>query len=159
MNKGFGAHNHIASGDDDLFVNANASGASTRVEFQAKAHTRSVPASTVTLWIKQKQRHLITSNYYKLRDRMLLILEPLSRVLFYSLFIILICFLYLWPYLLGVFGLRLIIQTVTLSMTGRRLNERGNVVPSVIFDLFSPLINISLYLSTFRNRAGNTKWK
>jgi biofilm PGA synthesis N-glycosyltransferase PgaC len=31
--KGFGAHNHIISGDDDLFVNANASGANTRVEF------------------------------------------------------------------------------------------------------------------------------
>jgi cellulose synthase/poly-beta-1,6-N-acetylglucosamine synthase-like glycosyltransferase len=158
INKGFGAHNNLASGDDDLFVNANATGASTRVEFHPEAHTRSVPASSVAQWIKQKQRHLTTAKYYKLRNRMLLIPEPISRVLFYSSFIILICSLYLWPYLLGLFVVRLIIQTVILSLTGRRLNELGNVIPSVIFDLFSPLINISIYLSTFRKR-GDTKWK
>jgi poly-beta-1,6-N-acetyl-D-glucosamine synthase len=159
MNKGFGVHNHIASGDDDLFVNTNATASSTKVEFSTESHTRSVPTSSVSVWIKQKQRHLSTANYYKLRDRMLLILEPLSRVVFYSFFIVLICFLFLWPYLLGIFGLRLITQTIVFSLTGRRLNERGNVVQSVIFDFFSPLINISLYLSTFRNRAINTQWK
>ena len=158
-NKGFGAHNHIASGDDDLFVNANATGASTRVEFSQEAHTRSVPASSVEAWIKQKHRHLTTAGYYKLRDRLLLILEPLSRVTFYGLFIVLISFLFMWPYILGVFGLRLIIQTIIFYLISKKLNEKGNLIQSVIYDFFSPLINISLYLSTFRNRAGNTKWK
>jgi cellulose synthase/poly-beta-1,6-N-acetylglucosamine synthase-like glycosyltransferase len=159
INKGFGAHNHIASGDDDLFVNANATDATTRVEFNPEAHTRSVAASSVESWIKQKHRHLTTAAYYKLRDKLLLILEPLSRVIFYALFIVLISFLFMWPYILGVFGLRLIIQIIILYLISKRLNEKDNVIPCIIYDFFSPLINISLYLSTFRNRGGNTKWK
>jgi hypothetical protein len=88
-----------------------------------------------------------------------LILEPLSRLSFFTLFIILLARLYFWPYLLGVFGLRLIVQSITFFLAGKRLNEHGNILPSIIFDFFSPLINISLYLSTFRNRAGKTTWK
>jgi biofilm PGA synthesis N-glycosyltransferase PgaC len=158
-NKGFGAHNHISSGDDDLFVNANASPSATKVEFRTESHTRSVAASTTGAWVKQKQRHLTTAKFYKLRDKLLLLLEPFSRVLYYSLFIVLLSYLYLWPYLLGIFGLRLIVQSVTLSLVSRRLNEHKVVIPSLIFDLLSPIINISLYLSTFRNRAGKTTWK
>ncbi len=159
MNKGFGAHNHIASGDDDLFVNSNATAASTKVEFCPESHTRSVASSSVESWIKQKHRHLTTAGYYKLRDKFLLMLEPLSRVAFYALFIVLASYLFLWPYLLGVFGLRLIIQAVIFYLVSKRLNERGNVIQCIAFDFFSPLINISLYLSTFRNRAATTKWK
>lgn len=158
-NKGFGAHNHLASGDDDLFVNANASSACTKVEFSFEAHTRSLPARTTGEWVKQKLRHLTTARFYRVRDKILLTLEPLSRVLFYSLFIYLLASLYLWPYLLGILGLRLMIQMVTFIMISKRLNEPGIYMFSPIYDFFSPLINISLYLSTFRNRAGKTKWK
>jgi len=41
---GFSSHYHIASGDDDLFVNANANAVNTAVETGACSHTRSVPA-------------------------------------------------------------------------------------------------------------------
>jgi hypothetical protein len=149
----------LASGDDDLFVNANASSACTKIEFSIEAHTRSLPAATTEAWVKQKLRHLTTARFYRLRDKILLTIEPLSRVLFYALFIFLLASLYLWPYLLGIFGLRLMIQMVTFIMISKRLNEPGIVMFSPLYDFFSPLINISLYLSTFRNRAGKTKWK
>ena len=60
-NKGFGSHNHIISGDDDLFVNSIATGENTVVEFRQEAHTRSVPRSTFSEWIIQKKRHLTTA--------------------------------------------------------------------------------------------------
>ncbi len=82
-NKGFGTHNHLQSGDDDLFVNTNATGKNTCVEFSAGTHTLSVPAKTVTEWFTQKKRHLTTAPYYKLRDKFLLITEPATRVMFY----------------------------------------------------------------------------
>ena len=44
-NNGYGAHNHLISGDDDLFVNSNATKANTTVEFRKETHTRSVPSS------------------------------------------------------------------------------------------------------------------
>ena len=96
-NKGFGTHNHIISGDDDLFVNTNATGENTCVEFRNETHTRSVPCSDFNEWIKQKKRHLTTAPYYKFRDKFLLITEPVTRILFYTAFIILLSFIFLWP--------------------------------------------------------------
>jgi hypothetical protein len=88
-NRGFGSHNHLMSGDDDLFVNSNASRKTTTVEFSEGSHTRSVPVKTLKAWSTQKKRHLTTAPYYKLRDKILLAIEPLTRILFYSTFTVL----------------------------------------------------------------------
>ena len=108
-NKGFGTHNHIISGDDDLFVNTNATGDNTAVEIQQRnTYKISSMLSISMTGLHQKKRHLTTAPYYKFRDKFLLITEPLTRILFYSSFIILLIFLYLWPWVVAVFGLRLI---------------------------------------------------
>jgi glycosyltransferase involved in cell wall biosynthesis len=158
-NKGFGNHNHVVSGDDDLFVNSNASDSNTAVEFCHESHTRSVPAATTGEWVKQKYRHLTTAKYYRLRDRILLSIEPFSRMLFYTLFIIIISLLYLWPYVLGVFVVRLAVQITVFELTRRKLNEKRILLQSVIFDIFSPLINMALYIGTFRVSESKAKWK
>ncbi|HVN57089.1 MAG TPA: glycosyltransferase [Bacteroidales bacterium] len=158
-NKGFGSHNHIISGDDDLFVNSNATAGTTCVEFREDSHTRSVAARDFTGWVKQKQRHLTTGRYYKLRDKILLVAEPLSRVIFFTLSVVLLCFLYLWPWVTGILGTRIIIQLVIFRLAAKKFREPGLFFTSFLFDLFSPLINISLYLSTFRNRSARTSWK
>jgi biofilm PGA synthesis N-glycosyltransferase PgaC len=158
-NRGFGNHNHVVSGDDDLFVNSNASRTNTTVEFCYESHTRSVPAATTGDWVKQKYRHLTTAKYYRLRDRFLLSLEPFSRMLFYAMFIIVISSLYLWPYVLGVFGVRLAVQITVFELTQRKLNEKRILLHSLIFDIFSPFINIALYIGTFRVSESKSKWK
>lgn len=158
-NKGFGAHNHIVSGDDDLFVNSNATGKNTVVEFSTGTHTRSVPAASVKEWLTQKKRHLTTAPYYKLRDKILLISEPLTRVVFYSALIVLLSFLFMWPFVLAIFGVRLILQIIVFNSVQKKLNEPGMVIYSVIFDIFSPVINIFVFLGSGRNRSVNNRWK
>lgn len=157
--KGFGIHNSVISGDDDLFVNTNASGDNTRVVLDAGSFTRSVPASTVREWVKQKVRHFSTAGFYKFRDKFLLISEPFTRILFYFLAIFLAAKLFLWPYILAIFGLRLIIMITVLTLISRRLDEKGIVTVSIFFDIFSPVINIALYLSMLRNRSHKIQWK
>jgi biofilm PGA synthesis N-glycosyltransferase PgaC len=158
-NKGFGAHNHIISGDDDLFVNSVATKLNTKVELRTDSHTRSVPSSTFTEFLKQKQRHFATAKYYKTVHKILLLLEPFTRMIFYGLFMILISILYLWPYVTVIFGLRFIMQMIILSKVQNRLNERGLIFLSLIFDIFSPIINGIIYFSQMSNRAGRTTWK
>ena len=158
-NKGFGVHNHIMSGDDDLFVNSVASKSDTRVEFRPGSHTRSVPSSSVAGFIKQKQRHFTTAKFYKPWHKVLLFLEPFSRILFYAMFAVIVSVLYLWPYAIALFGLRLIVQIVVLALVQKRLNERGLLIFSIIFDIFSPVINGVLYFSSFSNRSGSNTWK
>ena len=41
--KGFASHNHIKSGDDDLFINKVATPTNTDINFSLDAHTVSVP--------------------------------------------------------------------------------------------------------------------
>jgi biofilm PGA synthesis N-glycosyltransferase PgaC len=158
-NKGFGAHNHIISGDDDLFVNANASKTNTAVEFRPEAHTRSVAASTLTGLIKQKQRHFTTAKFYKFRHRMILFFEPFSRMLFYISLVILVSALYLWPWVIAIFALRLIVHSTVSALAQRKLNEKGLLLISLFFDIFSPIFNGALYFGRFRNRPGINTWK
>lgn len=158
-NKGFGEHNHIISGDDDLFINANASWVNTKVEFRPGSHTRSVPSSNSPEFIKQKQRHFTTPKYYKTGHKILLFLEPFSRVIFYATFAVLVSVLYLWPYAVSILGLRLIVQVTVLALVQKKLNERGLLIFSIFFDILSPVINGVLYFSNFRNRPGRNKWR
>jgi biofilm PGA synthesis N-glycosyltransferase PgaC len=158
-NKGFGAHNHTMSGDDDLFVNSNASETNTKVEFRQGTHTRSVPPSTSTALVKQKLRHFTTAKYYKPLHKVLLFLEPFSRMLFYTSFLVLIFALYLWPYTIAIFVIRLVIFLVVVFLTQKRLNEKGLLTISLFFDILSPIINGVLYSGSIRNRTGRNTWK
>lgn len=158
-NKGFGSHNHIVSGDDDLYVNTNATSANTAVEFSTGTHTRSLPAPSVKEWMTQKKRHLTTAPYYKVWDKILLISEPFTRVIFYAVFIILLAHIYLWPYLIAIFGIRLIVQVIVLNAVSKKLNEPGLVLYSLFFDIFSPIINSIVFAGNSRNRSLKNKWK
>jgi cellulose synthase/poly-beta-1,6-N-acetylglucosamine synthase-like glycosyltransferase len=158
-NKGFGSHNHVISGDDDLLVNTVATGKNTSVEFRTEAHTRSVPCSGFNEWLLQKKRHLTTAPYYKIRDKILLIAEPLTRILFYASFILLLCFIFLWPWVLAVFVLRLITQIIVFNLVQKKLNEPGLLFYLLIFDIFSPVITSIIFLSNIRSRSAKNQWK
>ena len=158
-NKGFGSHNHVVSGDDDLLVNTLATGGNTAVEISNKAHTRSIPCTEVNKWIIQKKRHLTTAPYYKFRDKLLLTIEPFTRMLFYASFIILLSYTFLWPWVLAVFASRLITQIIVFILNQKKLNEPGLLGYLLFFDIFSPLINSIIYLSNNRSNSGKNKWK
>jgi glycosyltransferase involved in cell wall biosynthesis len=158
-NKGFGIHNHVISGDDDLFVNSNANKLNTAVEFDLATHTRSVPCSSFSDWKIQKRRHLTTAPYYKLRDKLLLFTEPASRTIFYLSFLVLLLLPFLWQYVLIIFGLRFIAQITVIALVQKKLNEPGMAGYSLFFDIFSPLINSILYLTNTFNRPGKYQWK
>ena len=158
-NKGFGLHNHVISGDDDLLVNTIATGENTSVEFRNETHTRSIPCSGINEWVTQKKRHLTTAPYYKFKDKFLLITEPLTRIVFYALFIVLLSFMFLWPWLLAVFLLRSITQITVFTLVQKKLNEPGLLAYLLFFDIFSPLINSIIFLSNSRSRSGKNKWK
>jgi glycosyltransferase involved in cell wall biosynthesis len=158
-NKGFRSHNHIASGDDDLFVNGNATKSNTRVEFEHETHTRSVPAASFTRWFAQKKRHLTTAGSYKTRDKVLLMAEIISRILYYALFVVLISVPFLLLYTLAVFLIRLILYTVIINAAQKKFNEKGLQGYAIFFDIFSPLPNGIIYLSNFRLRRRTAAWK
>lgn len=158
-NNGFGAHNHLISGDDDLFVNTNATKTNIAIEFEREAHTRSVPSPGLKEWIIQKKRHLTTALYYRRRDQIMLIIEPVTRILFYSALIVLLCLRFNWIWLSLAFGIRLFTQYTIYYFNQKKLNEPGLLPYLLLFDIFSPLLNGILFLSNSGNKSGKNRWR
>ena len=122
-NKGFTSHNHIPSGDDDLFINKSATRYNTRINIDKDAFTLSSPAKTWGQWIKQKNRHYSTGKYYKTSHKFLLGLYSITHFLFYPLLVLGLIF-YNWQYALIVFGVRFLIQAIVLYPGMKKLNEK-----------------------------------
>jgi poly-beta-1,6-N-acetyl-D-glucosamine synthase len=158
-NNGYGAHNHLISGDDDLFVNSNANSKNTVVEFREESHTRSVPSEGFTAWMTQKKRHLTTAPYYRLRDKILLAAEVFTRFIFYASFITLLILRFNWIWVVPVFSARIITQFIIFILTAKKLKEPGLWPFLIFFDIFSPIINGILFLSNSGSKTVKNQWR
>ncbi len=145
--KGFARHYHLHSGDDDLFVNENATAQNTAVEIHREAHTLSVPETTFAAWIKQKKRHISAGSHYRPGTRIRLGMDWISRLLLYvSLGWLCISSPWLWP-AVSLFAAWLLIRLVVFKMGMRSLEERHLLLPSLLFDLVVPLFLGIIWLS------------
>jgi len=156
--KGFANHFHLASGDDDLFVNEHATKTNTAIEFSHESHTRTSPKESFDKWYFQKKRHFSTNKLYKPVHKVLLTLEPVSRLLFYAGLISLLVIPAFRTLALSLFVFRLLVQLLVLKKTMIKLNEKNLLLISLLFDLFSLFINFGLLL-TSRLRPSNYQWK
>ena len=82
-NRGFEDHKHLASGDDDLFVNAIAKGDNTTICLNPAAFMYSPNPESWKKLYRQKTRHYSSSSHYKLKHKILLGLLSLSHFCFY----------------------------------------------------------------------------
>lgn len=113
-NKGFNSHLNVMGGDDDLFVNQYAVGASTKTCIGAEALMKSLPKTTWREYYIQKLRHLSVGRHYKFWDKFILGVFSLTWMLtwlivlpvsFFSPFMewILLIFLMRWMLLIILF--------------------------------------------------------
>lgn len=133
--KGFSAHNHVASGDDDLFINTASTKINTKINISPEAFTLSEPPETWGKWIKQKRRHYSTAKYYRPLHKFLLGMYSISHFLFYPLLVGSLIY-FNWPYALLVFGIRLLVQATVFFPTMKRLKEFDLFPFFILFDLW-----------------------
>ncbi len=132
--KGFSAHNHVLSGDDDLFINMAATKSNTKINIDADAFTLSEPAKTWSQYAKQKKRHYSTAKYYKPLHKFLLSVYAFTHFLFYPLLVASII-LYNWKFALIVFGVRFIIQSIVYFLGMKKLKEADLFPYFLLFDI------------------------
>lgn len=133
--KGFAAHMHVLSGDDDLFVNQNATPANTAIEMHPEAFVYTEAKTTLPDWFRQKRRHFGVGNLYKSRHRKLLSLDALSGFLFYVLFVLCLVFNFEPLLALGIFIFRLIFQVIIYRKTFSKLDGRQFIWYLPLFDM------------------------
>lgn len=137
--KGFTAHHHIASGDDDLFVNAAATRDNVSVVINKQAFTYSEPKTSWKKWFQQKTRHMSTGKHYRFSHKLLLGIFSLSHFLFYPAFIASMFYQPFQVYTLGIFGFKLLLQSVISFMAMRKLDEADLFKLSWFMDIFMTL--------------------
>ena len=105
---GFQAHQHLASGDDDLFINRAARYSPTQVVLHPQAFTYSFPKSNWRDYYYQKRRHLSTGSHYRTGHQLALGVLALSHFGHYAgLMLLLVFFPDNWMWSLSTFAVRL----------------------------------------------------
>lgn len=121
-NKGFAAHMHIPSGDDDLFVNAHATRSNTEIRINKDTQVWSAPNSSFSAYLRQKKRHFGAGKLYKPKHKFILSAQIIIQFLFYALFITLMFFKPALYAAAGIFILSLIIRSFIYPRLLKRLN-------------------------------------
>jgi cellulose synthase/poly-beta-1,6-N-acetylglucosamine synthase-like glycosyltransferase len=158
QNNGFmGMLNELA-GDDDLFVNKVATQNNTAVVVDVDSITWSEPKTSFREWFQQKRRHLSVSPHYKLSTRLRLLLEPLSRGLFYAGILCVLCFqnFYTCMFALLLLLARLIMQMCVLNRAASHFGCPKLGIEIIWHDICLPLVTLWMLLSNpFKARK---KW-
>lgn len=119
--KGFAGHQHIMSGDDDLFINANATAHNVAIDINPESFVYTEPKRTFEKWSHQKTRHLTTGKYYKAKHQRFLGLYYASLMLFYaSITALIVINIKLWIVVLSIYLLRHISQQIIFWFASKK---------------------------------------
>jgi biofilm PGA synthesis N-glycosyltransferase PgaC len=155
---GHTAHLDLASGDDDLFVNAVANGSNTTIQLDQESFIWSPSKASWTSFLHQKSRHLTTSVRYQFRHQVLLSIFAISQMGFYLVPIISILFFpdtFLW----------IIITWACVSSLKYVFATRiDRLLPCRNLPVLFPLMDIMLaiyymFMPLYMALKRNTSWK
>lgn len=163
---GFASSLHLRTGDDLLMVNHAATKDNTRIETSVDSITRANPKKSFRAWYFQKERNLSVSTYYREKSKVLLLIEPVMRELFYLSFIALVMLSLSssnWLLLSAtalLFLVRFVLQSVIINKTSSYFGDRKYVLTLLLFDIILPVIKA--HIMTFGrigSKAKDITWK
>ena len=144
------------AGDDDLFVNHVATPQNTAVVLSRDSFVWSPPKKTFKEWWQQKRRHLSVSPAYRRETKCRLAIEPLTRGLFYAVFLAEVVYqLPITNYQLPIplliavslFLIRWLMQTAVINLSAKRMGLRRFSMLTILgLDIFLPLTNLWMLL-------------
>ncbi|MEJ7694690.1 MAG: transmembrane glycosyltransferase, partial [Daejeonella sp.] len=148
---------HILSGDDDLFVNQNATTSNTALEIHPDAQVWSEPKQTFGGYFNQKLRHQGAGKAYQLKHKQILSVQAGSGVLFYLLLFVLIAIQAQWWLLLSVYLIRLAFQVFVYVPCFRKLSYPDLIWWMPVLDfIYYFYIMVLSFVSLFKKRL---EWK
>ncbi|MEP3205722.1 MAG: glycosyltransferase [Gilvibacter sp.] len=142
---GFSAHMHVASGDDDLFVNAAATPQNVSLCTESKAFTYSKAKTSFASWFIQKRRHISTATFYKPSHKLLLGLYYVANFAFWALAIAgLIVSLKEAAIIIGV---RVAVQLSVYLGAAKKLKQLDLVLLAPLLELFLICLQLPIFIA------------
>lgn len=155
--KGFKSHYSILSGDDDLFIQETAKNKNYCIQLDPQSFCFSEAKTTWKSWLQQKSRHYSTSERYKVINKALLGIYPLTLLMFWISFVILMFDSeYRWL-TLAYFGLVVAVKWWIQGRCLLKLKAKSFILLLPFLDLFYALLMPSMYYGTAKST--NSKWK
>jgi glycosyltransferase involved in cell wall biosynthesis len=153
---GFKSHYAIPSGDDDLFIQEAAQKSNYTINIDPDTFCYSPAVPSWNRWVRQKSRHYSTSNKYKVIKKLLLGIYPLSLLLLWISFVILL-FNTDFRIISGVvFGVIVLLKWWIQGKCLLKLKEKSFVYTLPFWDLFYAILAPMLFYLTEQKR--NAKW-
>jgi glycosyltransferase involved in cell wall biosynthesis len=149
---GFMKHMHIKSGDDDLFINQVAKASNTSVCVSKESFTESIPKQSFKNWSLQKRRHISTAKHYKVKHKIFLASFYCSQLLFWSLAITLMLFMFEWKIVLGLIILRFVVQFINLFLASKKLDEKDLPYLSPFLELFLIAFQFFIFIKNMTSK-------
>ncbi len=131
---GFKKHEHLASGDDDLFVNEISNGTNTEIIIHKDSFMYSPPKENLKEYYRQKSRHLTTGRHYRPLHQAILGLLSLSHFGFY-IFGLIAVFGFSTIIAVYVFLITLLLKTTIFAIIANKLNERRIIPYFLLLDV------------------------
>ena len=154
--RGFKSHYSLPSGDDDLFIQEAAVNNNYTIQLSPDSFCFSMPATTWKSWIRQKTRHYTTSSRYNFIKKALLGIYPISLLMTWISFVILLSNANWWIIGLIIFSILLIIKWLIQGKCLRKLNEKRFAVAFPLWDLGHALLMPIMY--NFSDHKRYKKW-
>jgi len=154
----FRRHLMLASGDDDLLINACATRNNTAVVLHPEGQTASAAPDSFGDWFNRKSRHLTTSPHYSTRIKFWLITEPITRQLFWLLTLCSLFFHTFALYSIAIFASRMILQYIILAKAARRMGEGKLYLFTFLLELIMPILLGTVWIVNIFS-PNKTKWK
>lgn len=154
--RGFKSHYSLPSGDDDLFIQEAAVNQNYTIQISPETFCYSKASETWKGWVRQKTRHYSTSSRYKVIKKALLGIYPISLLLAWLTFVILLFNAKWFAISLILFGSMLIVKWLIQGKCLRKLNEKGFALAFPLWDLGHALLMPMLY--NFSDHKRYKKW-
>jgi biofilm PGA synthesis N-glycosyltransferase PgaC len=155
--KGFARHYHLLSGDDDLFVNENASASNTGIEIHPDSFTYSDPKKSFSGWYTQKKRHIGTGRFYKGSHKLLLFLNSFSGILFFLSLIALLVMHVDRRIIVSLYGIKLLVELPILYVSSKKLQETDLIWLFPLLEFFNVMLQPVFFLSNLVSKQ--KPWK
>lgn len=154
---GFKSHYAISSGDDDLFVQEAAEKRNYAIQTDPKTYCYSKAKTTWKSWAQQKSRHYSTSAHYNFIKKAMLGIYPLTLLMLWISFVILLFDPeYRWI-TLACFGLVVIVKWWIQGRCLAKLQSRGFIALLPFLDLLYAVLMPGMYYTA--EKSTTSKWK
>lgn len=155
--KGFRGNTAVTGGDDDLFVNANATAKNTKVCTAGGSQVYSVPVDSWRAFLNQKIRHLSVGKRYRMVHRFILGIFVLTHVLTWAGALALLFVTQNFLILFGVLTGRALLVTLVCRNAVKNLGDRTPVILIPVLDfIFAIYYPLAASISVFTKKV---RWK